>query len=181
MKFPGGKYAAIVADPPWPFETYSNKGKGRSADQHYATMTLADIAALPVADIAADDATLFMWAINPMLPEALDLIASWGFQYKTVGFTWAKQNRKSPGWFTGMGYWTRANTEMCLLATRGKPKRLHKDVRQLVVAPRREHSRKPGEIYDRIERLVSGPYIELFARQRQVNWQSWGLEADKFG
>lgn len=180
MKFPDGKYAAILVDPPWRFETYSDKGKGRSADKHYAVMGWQDLVDLPVSDLAAKDCALFLWTTDPMLPKALDLIEAWGFTYKTVAFTWAKTNRKSEGWFTGTGYWTRANPEMCLLGTRGKPKRLHKDVRQLITSPRREHSRKPDEVYEHIERLVAGPYIELFARQRRHNWQSWGLEVAKF-
>jgi N6-adenosine-specific RNA methylase IME4 len=107
----------------------SPKGEGRSASNHYGVMSLDDIKALPVADLAAKDCALFLWAIDSMLPQALDVIEAWGFTYKTVGFTWAKTNLKSDGFFTGMGYWTRCNPEQCLLATRGSPKRLHKDVR----------------------------------------------------
>lgn len=180
MKFPDGKYAAILADPPWGFKTYSNKGKRRSADNHYAVMTWQKLVDLPVSNLAAQDCILFLWTTDWILPKALDLIEAWGFTYKTAAFTWVKENRKSPGYFTGMGYWTRANPEQCLLATRGKPGRLNKDVRQLIVAPRREHSRKPDEVYEHIERLVAGPYIELFARQHRHNWHSWGLEVAKF-
>lgn len=180
MNFPTGKYGAILADPPWNFRTYSAKGKARSADRHYAVMAGDDLAALSVGDLAAPDCALFLWTTDPMLPRALALMAAWGFDFKTIAFTWAKTNAKSPGWFTGMGYWTRANPEMCILGTRGKPKRLNKDVRQLVVAPRREHSRKPDEIHDRIERLVGGPYLELFARAPRENWTVWGNQTERF-
>lgn len=173
------RYGAILADPPWRFAVRSPKGEGRSASQHYSTMTLADIMALPVADYAAKDCTLFMWAIDPMLPQALDVIRAWGFTFKTVGFYWTKTNKDGSS-FTGMGYWTRANPEQCLLATRGNPKRINKDVRRLITAPRRQHSRKPDCIYDRIERLVPGPYLEMFARQRRDGWDAWGNETHKF-
>ena len=174
------KYGAILADPAWHFAVRSAKGEGRSALQHYNIMSHADIAALPVADYAAPDCVLFLWTIDTHLPRALDLIKAWGFTYKTVGFYWTKRNKGgSP--FTGMGYWTRANPEKCLLATRGKPKRVDKGVARWIDAPRREHSRKPDEIYDRIERLVDGPYLEMFARQTKAGWDSWGNETEKFG
>ena len=173
------KYGAILCDPPWTFKTYSEKGKGRSAEQHYDCMTHEKLYELDLTYHALPDCALFLWTTDPMLPRALDVLENWGFQYKTVAFTWVKQNRDgSP--FTGMGYWTRANPEMCLLGTRGKPKRINKDVRQLIVAPRREHSRKPDEIYERIERLVGGPYLEMFARQQRPGWDQFGNEVDKF-
>ena len=177
------KYSAILADPPWSFRTYSGKGKGRSAEQHYDCMSFPELCVMKIP--AADDAALFLWVTDPMLRLGLELMAWWGFEYKTVAFTWVKCNKPAsinhvPQWFTGMGYWTRANPEMCLLGTRGKPKRINKDVRQLIVAPRREHSRKPDEIYDRIERLVGGPYLEMFARQTRPGWDSGGNEVGKF-
>jgi N6-adenosine-specific RNA methylase IME4 len=179
------KYQVIYADPPWSFSTYSAKGKGRSAEAYYDCMTLADIKALPVAEWAADDCVLLMWVTDPCLKQGLDVIDAWGFTYKTVGFYWAKCGiDKLTGlhdadiWPIGTGYWTRANPEQCLLATRGKPKRLNADVRKLIVSPRREHSRKPGEAYKRIERLCAGPYLELFARARRPGWDSLGAEVD---
>jgi N6-adenosine-specific RNA methylase IME4 len=174
------KYGVIYADPPWSFRTWSAKGTGRSAVSHYDCMDFAAIASLPIANLAADDCALLLWATDPMLPRALDLIDAWGFTYKTVGFTWAKTNEKSATYFTGMGYWTRSNPEQCLLATRGKPVRQAKNVPQLVVAPRREHSRKPDEVAERIERLLPGPYIELFARRTRQGWDSWGDQASLF-
>jgi N6-adenosine-specific RNA methylase IME4 len=174
-------YAALLCDPPWHWAVRSPKGDGRSARQHYGTMSLDEIKALPVADLAAKDCALFLWAIDSMLPHAFEVLKSWNFEFKTVGFTWIKQNLKSDGFFTGMGYWTRCNPEQCLLATRGSPKRLNKDVRQLVIAPRREHSRKPDEVRSRIERLVGGPYVELFARSRAPGWDvAFSDEPERF-
>jgi N6-adenosine-specific RNA methylase IME4 len=131
-------------------------------------------------DVAADDCALFLWAVDPLLDKAFELIRAWGFEYKTVGFYWVKQNSKSDSFFTGLGYWTRANPEQCLLATRGKPRRQEKDVRKLIVEPRREHSRKPEEVRERIERLVAGPYLELFARETKPEWHCWGDQAGLF-
>jgi N6-adenosine-specific RNA methylase IME4 len=172
-------YAVILCDPPWRFVTWSAKGQTRAAANHYDVMRLEDIKRLPVVDLAADDCALFLWAINPMLPQALAVMDAWGFTYKTVAFTWAKT---TPGgkWHLGLGYWTRANSELCLLATRGKPKRLAKDVRQLIISVRREHSRKPDEIAASIERLVGGRRCELFARHGRPGWDQWGAEIQKF-
>jgi N6-adenosine-specific RNA methylase IME4 len=117
----------------------------------------------------------------------LELIRAWGFEYKTCAFSWMKAHAGQIEMFRddfdalmGMGYWTRANNEVCLLATRGKPKRLNADVRQGIIAPRREHSRKPDGIHERIERLVAGPYVELFARATRPGWDAWGNEVGKF-
>ena len=188
---PTGPFACVLADPPWSFRSWSDKGKNRApdamvrqkglAERHYATMGLADIKALPVADVCAKDAVLFLWAVDCMLPEALDLMKGWGFTFKTVAFTWVKQNRVSPTPAIGLGYWTRGNPEMCLLGTRGKPRRLSAAVRQLIEAPRREHSRKPDETHGRIEALVPGPRLELFARQKRPGWTVWGNQTERFG
>lgn len=181
------KYGVIYADPPWRFRNYSRKGEGRNAVAHYDCMTIDEIAALPVAKWAARDCVLFLWAVDPLLPDAFRVMEAWGFTFKTVGFYWAKLNKmadpRSAGagdFFTGLGYWTRANVEQCLLATRGKPPRLAKDVRRLIVAPRREHSRKPGEVFDRIERLASGPYLEMFSRNSRPGWDLWGDQRGLF-
>jgi N6-adenosine-specific RNA methylase IME4 len=174
------KYGAIYADLPWYFRNWSAKGTGRNAVSHYDCMDFEAMARLPVQELAAEDCVLFLWAIDPLLPKALELVAAWGFEYKTVGFYWVKQNKASEGFFTGLGYWTRANPEQCLLATRGKPGRLAKDVRRLVVAPRREHSRKPDQIRELIERLVQGPYLELFARETKPGWDCWGNQVGIF-
>jgi len=173
-------YRLIYADPPWTFATYSAKGKGRSPEAYYDCLSLAELASLPVAEWAAEDAVLLLWTTDPLLEKAFEVIRAWGFTYKTVGFYWVKQNRSGVGFFTGLGFWTRANPEPCLLATRGNPRRKAADVAKLVVSPRREHSRKPDEIYERIERLCEGPYLELFARTTRPGWDAWGAEVGLF-
>jgi N6-adenosine-specific RNA methylase IME4 len=185
---PKGHYGAILADPPWQFKTLWGTASGpgnRNAD--YPTMDVDEISALPVKELAAPDCVLFTWAIWILMPKAFEAIEAWGFEYKTCAFDWMKAHAGQIEMFRddgdvqmGLGYWTRANSEPCLLATRGKPKRLNADVRQGIIAPRREHSRKPDCVHGRIERLVSGPYLELFARQRRPGWDCWGNETDKF-
>jgi len=172
----GQRFEVIYLDPPWPFEVYSGKGKRRSAERHYHTWPLARIKALPVKALAADDCALFLWAVWPELDVALDVIRAWGFKYQTCGFLWVKQNPNGEGLFTGMGYHTRANTEPCLLATRGSPLRLENDVHQVVMAPVKEHSEKPEEVARRIALLYPGPYLELFARRPRKRWTTWGNE-----
>lgn len=179
---PKKNFGVIMADPPWRFVTHSAKGKDRSAEQHYDCMGLDDIKKMPVADLAAKDCVLLMWITDPLLNVGLDVIKSWGFEYKTVGFYWVKTNKDgSP--FTGMGYWTRANPEQCLLATRGSPKRFAKNVPRLITSPRREHSRKPDEVYPRVDALLGEDTskLELFCRDPQPTWWSWGLEAEEGG
>ncbi len=142
-------------------------------------MSVKEICALPVADIAAVDSALFLWAVLPLLPEALRVIEAWGFSFRTTAFVWIKPNRIAPGWAVGTGFWTRANAEICLLGIKGKPQRQAKDVRQLIIEPRREHSRKPDETRDRIVRLMGDlPRVELFARQATPGWDVWGNEVD---
>lgn len=148
---------------------------------------MAQIKALPVADLCAPDACLFMWAVWPTLPDALEVMKAWGFEYKTCAFSWIKADPRQLEMFNddivpymGLGYWTRANSEICLLGTRGNPKRVNADVRQAIVEPKREHSRKPDCVPGRIERLVNGPYLELFARTERAGWSSWGNQTTKF-
>jgi N6-adenosine-specific RNA methylase IME4 len=140
-------------------------------------MTVEQIAALPVQQMAADDCALFLWATWPMIWQAAEVIRAWGFEYKTCAFDWVKQNQDGNGLSWGLGNWTRANTEPCLLATKGSPVRLNADVHQVIMAPRMEHSRKPDEVAERIMRLVPGPYIELFARRPREGWEVWGNQA----
>jgi N6-adenosine-specific RNA methylase IME4 len=185
---PRHHFAAIYADPPWSFEVWSrDTGNGRSASAHYETQATKNISDLPVGDLAASDCVLFLWACWPTIKDAFDVIAAWGFEYKTCAFNWTKADNRQPDFFqaelpaqVGMGYWTRANSEPCLLAIRGKPKRLNADVRQGIIAPRREHSRKPAGVHEKIERLVAGPYLELFARQSHPGWMTWGDQKTKF-
>jgi N6-adenosine-specific RNA methylase IME4 len=181
-------YKVIVADPPWRYSVFSPKGEGRSATRHYATMRLADIKAMPVEGLAATDCHLFLWSTGPNLAQSFEVIEAWGFQYSSLAFTWAKLNPKAPvdgGWHyasfhVGMGHTTRKNAEFCLLGRRGSPKRLSKAVRELIISPRREHSRKPDESYARIEAYAAGPYVDLFARERRPGWDSWGDQTDRF-
>jgi N6-adenosine-specific RNA methylase IME4 len=177
MDWPTGKYQVIVADPPWSFKTWSDKGRGRAPS--YKLMGLTQIMQLPVHELAADHCALFLWCSNPLLPDALRVISAWGFDYRTVAFNWAKTTRRSkpwsPKWHMGLGYYTRSNSEQCLLGVRGAPKRLDRGVRQLIIS---EHSRKPDEFFRAVERLVPGPYCELFARQMREGW--WGDEVDHF-
>lgn len=180
LPLPKKKYSVIYADPPWTFKTYSEKGsEKKSAKAHYSLMSREEIMGLPVSEIAADDCALFLWATYPNLPEALEVIKAWGFTYKTVAFTWVKRCKKSDGWFWGLGYWTRSNAEICLLATKGKPKRVSKSVHSVIDARVMEHSRKPDEVANRIEELMGDvSRIELFARRRLPGWDAWGLEVD---
>ena len=136
------KYNVILADPPWAYRVWSKKGIGRTAENHYPTMSIEDIRALPVGDLADDNCALFLWITFPQLNEAFSLIESWGFAYKTVAFVWVKQNKKVPSLFWGLGYWTRTNAEVCLLATRGKPKRQSASVHQVILSPVEQHSIK---------------------------------------
>lgn len=170
----GKKFGVILADPPWTFKVYSGKGKDRSADRHYNTMSLEDIMDLPVAQLAAPDCALFLWGVCPEVPGALAVMKAWGFEFKTKAFTWIKTNQNDSGLHWGMGYWTRANSEDVWLATRGAPKRKAMDVHQVIMSPVGEHSRKPEETQVRIEKLLDGPYLELFGRRPMAGWTVWG-------
>lgn len=186
------KWRVIYADPPWNFENRSELGEDRNANRHYDTMTIEDIMAMPVADIAEDDAVLFMWVTDPTLDQAMHVIRAWGFEYKTVAFYWVKtwesadlecmnETRSFP---LSTGYITRANPEQMLIASRGSPsKRIHlidgvlkpdMSIRRLQFGARGVHSQKPAKFYNLIERLYDGPYLELFARTRREGWGSWG-------
>lgn len=188
---PSGPFGCILADPPWSFKTYSGK-RGtphRTANDHYQTVEYEQLAEIPVASIAAKDCVLFMWVVDSHLDEAIELGKAWGFKFKTIAFIWCKELPRKPqrGLFgeetryrIGMGYYTRKQAEICLLFTRGAPKRLSKGVRQIITAPRREHSRKPDEQYERIQALMAGPYLEMFARQAWPGWSAWGNQTDKF-
>lgn len=172
------KYSIIYADPPWSYKVWSDKGKGRSAESHYPTMQKADIQKLPIGRIAAKNSVLFLWVTAPCLIEGIELITAWGFTYKTVAFTWVKQNKKSNGIFMGMGYYTRANAEYCLLATKGKVlERKSHSVSSVVLSHIERHSKKPNEVRDRIIELFGSiPRIELFAREQADGWDCWGNE-----
>lgn len=178
IPLPGKKYSIIYADPPW---SYQNRGTRAAASKHYGTMTVEEIKKMGVGDavggIANSDCALFMWATFPMLREALEAIEAWGFTYKTIAFNWVKQNKTGAGLFWGLGNWTRSNSEICLLAVKGKPKRVSASVHSVILSPIQQHSRKPAEARDRIVELMGDlPRIELFARETAPGWDSWGNE-----
>lgn len=144
-------------------------------------MRLPDLKALPVASWCAPDAVLLMWTTSSHLPQALELGEAWGFKYKSLGPIWCKTQKGDPSKpKMGMGYWVRQEAEITLLFTRGAPKRLNADVRQMIIEPAREHSRKPDEVYARCERLAAGPYLDMFGRQSRKGWDVWGNETKKF-
>jgi N6-adenosine-specific RNA methylase IME4 len=177
IPFPDKKYNIIYADPAWSYKVWSKKGQGRSAEHHYSTMNIDDIKNLPIQDIADDNCILFMWVTFPLLKDSFNVIESWGFTYKTVGFTWVKKNKKTDSWFWGMGHWTRANAELCLIATKGTIKRQSASVHQVIDTPIERHSKKPDIVRDKIVELVGDlPRIELFARETAEGWDSWGNE-----
>lgn len=189
MTIPPGPFSCILADPPWHHASRSAKGQTRrSPSHHYATMSLPDICALPVAASAAKDCHLFLWTTWPHLPQALKVMDAWGFKYSSAFLTWVKLNPSKGDliWFgdadfhVGMGYTSRKNTEILLLGRRGAPKRLSKGVRELMIAARRQHSRKPDETHIRIETYCDGPRLEMFAREQRSGWTSWGNETTKF-
>ena len=175
----GKKYKIIYADPPWQYRVYSKKGQGRSAENHYHTMNIKDIMALPVDKIADKDCILFLWITFPCLKEGIEVMERWGFKYKTCGFNWVKRNNKKNTYFMGLGFWTRSNSEVCLIGTKGQPKRISKSVPQICDARIMEHSRKPAEIRERIVELCGElPRIELFARDKVKGWDSLGDDMD---
>lgn len=174
--FPTGKYNIIYADPPW---SPANKGIGTNgrgaACKQYNVMSIEDIAALPVTSIAADDSLLFMWWLASMPAEALALVKAWGFTVKNMTcFSWLKQTTTGRDFF-GMGYYSRANQEQCLVARRGKSIVKKHNVEQNIRAVNVRHSQKPQEARDRIIEMCGDvPRIELFAREKADGWDAWG-------
>lgn len=186
---PRGPFAVILADPAWSYITYNGSGTPhRTKKDHYPVMTLDELKLLEVSEVAAKDCVLIMWVIGSHLDQALELGRSWGFTYKSDLFYWIKIGKSDPSVRPiGMGKWTRKQVETALIFTRGNPKRLDAGVRQLIeteehliYAARREHSRKPDQQYERIERLCAGPFLEMFARTQRSGWESWGNETTKF-
>ena len=172
------KYKIIYADPPW---EYKQKGSRGTAVNHYEVMTTEDICRLPIKDIKTDDAICFMWATFPNIDQALKVMREWGFEYKTASFVWVKKNKKSNSYFWGMGAYTRANAEVCLIgiSKKTKAKQCVKSnaVHQIVESPIEAHSKKPDEVRQRILQLLGDlPRIELFARQHADGWDCWGNE-----
>lgn len=172
------KYKIIYADPAWSYKDKALAGN-RGAGCKYNVMSIEDIKNLPVGGIADKDCVLFMWVTMPKLNECFEVIKQWGFAYKTVAFTWIKLNKNKPTPFMGMGRWTRANAEVCLLATKGKPIRISAGIHSVVMTPIEQHSKKPDEVRKRIVELMGDiPRVELFARQKVDGWDSWGNEIE---
>ncbi|WP_081849000.1 MT-A70 family methyltransferase [Acidiphilium angustum] len=170
----------ILIDPPWYFANYSAKGEGKNPVAHYDCMDLNWIKAMPVRELAdPTGCTVMCWATAPMLPQAIDTMAAWGVTFKSAG-AWAKQSATGDKWSFGPGYRFRSAAEFFLLGTIGNPPQKSRSVRNLIVAPVREHSRKPDEMRAMCEQLSDGPYIEVFARERAPGWLSWGNETTKF-
>ena len=171
------QYDVILADPPWTFSVWNADKSDRHVSHKYPLMSVDDICTLPIGRLAADNCALFLWATWPNLLDAIKVIGAWGFEYRTLGFEWVKLNSSGVGFHLGMGYYTRANSESCLLAVKGvMPVAVHSE-RNLLITPVREHSRKPDEQYGKIERLYPGRrYLELFARRKRAGWDSWGNE-----
>tara|TARA_R110001592_G_scaffold622_1_gene3256 strand:- start:108 stop:647 length:540 start_codon:yes stop_codon:yes gene_type:complete len=177
IPFPNKKYNIIYSDPAWTFKNWNKDQEKVLRKVPYATMKDEDIKNLPVKNITDNNCILFLWVTYPKLLDGIETIKSWGFEYKTCGFSWIKKNKKSNSLFMGMGYWTRSNNEICLLATKGKPKKISSSVHQVVYEPIREHSRKPDCVRNRIVELCGDlPRIELFARQKTDGWDAWGNE-----
>ncbi len=185
---PKGGFKVVYADPAWKYLTRGQQGpSSRVPDRHYKTMALSDVCALPIGEIAADDAWLFLWAPWAFTKHIFEVIAAWDFEFSSIGFTWVKLKRSHTGELMTRrsvhmttGYTTRKNTEPCWIARRGSPRRNRGDIQEAVFEPVREHSRKPDEVARRIVRYASGPRVELFARQAQPGFVGWGDEMGKY-
>ncbi|HWW46288.1 MAG TPA: MT-A70 family methyltransferase [Xanthobacteraceae bacterium] len=186
---PQGHYRAISADPPWHFKSNSRSNPGRNALRHYDCMSLDEIAALPVRSLAAPDCALWLWITGPMMVAGahLTIFRAWGFKPSGMGFVWVKLNPKASRLFfvkqdlaMGGGFTTRKNAEFCLIGKKGRSVRRCANVHEIIIDPRREHSRKPEDFYDRVEQYTAGPYLDLFSREARPGWDNWGNEATKF-
>lgn len=192
-----GGFRVVMADVPWKFRSWvanANPDSDRSADRHYRTMTLDEIAAMPVKDVVAPDAHLFFWTTMPFLMKSEAIMRAWGFRYSSSGFVWMKLKRSvgkaqlqmvslneiAKFLHVGMGHTTRKNVEICLLGRRGNARRIDRSVQEAIITPVREHSRKPDEAYERARRYAAGPYLELFSREEREGWTTWGNETGKF-
>lgn len=178
-EIPDNHYGCIIADPPWQFRTYSAKGEAKSPQAHYRVMSLDGIKNMPVEKMAAMRCVLLLWATAPMLPQAIEVMTAWGFEYKSA-LAWAKRSKADTGWSFGTGYWLRSAAEFLLLGTSGSPSPQSRRTRNLIVSPVRAHSRKPDCQYEIAEALARGPYLELFSRTSRDGWDSFGDEAGTF-
>lgn len=169
------RYSVVYADPPWSYNQFQGKGtKYGDVSAHYQTMTKEELEQFPINNFAdSKNCVLFMWATFPNLPQAIELVAKWGFEYKTVAFVWIKTRKE--GYYSGLGFYTNSNAEIVIIAKRGQLERKNKNVKQLVFSPLEQHSQKPNEVRQRIVDLYGDiPRIELFARERFHGWDSFG-------
>lgn len=175
------KYKIIYADPPWDYggRKLNASSGGKELNDHYPTMKIEDICALPIKQLADKNCLLFLWVTYPHLEKSFDVIKSWGFKYSTVAFEWVKMTSTGKN-VCFMGSWTcGGGIELCLLARRGSVKRVHKNVRKMIIAERKRHSEKPDETRKRIIDLVGDlPRVELFARKKIEGWDVWGNEVE---
>lgn len=173
------KYKIIYADPPWEYSPVDSwKKMGGGVGGKYSMMNVWQICALPVKALAAPNCILFLWATFPNLKEAIMVMEAWGFKYTTLGFSWIKTNKENGKPFFGIGHYTKSNCEVCLIGTKGGSMKVSDMVSSVVISPKREHSRKPDEVRERIVELCGDrPRIELFARERFDGWDVWGNEA----
>ena len=179
----GQRFATVLADPPWRFQNRT----GKMAPEHrrlsrYSTMKLEEIKSLPVSEYATDPAHLYLWVPNALLPEGIEVLRAWGFEYKS-NIVWHKVRKDGGSDGRGVGFYFRNVTEMVLFGIRGKNARTLKPGRRqvnLIASRKREHSRKPDELYDVVESCSPGPYLELFARGKRKNWSVWGDQSEDY-
>ena len=177
---PAGGYNVIYVDDPWLFDTRTKEGKDKSADRHYPCMSTELLCKLPIGGLASKNCALLMWCTWPKIFDVLPVIESRGFKYSGLGWEWIKKNPETKKYAFGGGYGTRKNLEPCVLSRIGKPYLKTNSERDFLYAPRRTHSRKPDEAYEKIERMYDGPYIEIWGRNRRNGWDVFGNETDKF-
>jgi N6-adenosine-specific RNA methylase IME4 len=183
------KYRVVTADPPWHFKSNSKSKPGRNAMRHYSCMSLPEVADLPVQNHLADNAILFLWITGPFLAIGahIPIMKAWGFKPSGMGFVWIKLNPKAPEMIfterdlaTGGGFTTRKNAEYCLIGKHGRSVRESASVHEVIIEPRRQHSRKPDKFYNRVEKYTSGPRLELFSRRNRPGWTCWGDQVGMF-
>lgn len=177
IALPDGKYNCIYADPPWQYW----EGGEKNQSKHYKTLKIEEIKKYEdkegrkIIDLVADNCILFLWETAPILPEAIEVMRSWGFEYSTVGFVWVKSLKDGTGFAFGNGSWTRANAEYCLIGIKGSVERKDAGILQIIYAPKEEYLKKPAIVRDKIVELVGDiPRIELFAREKTHGWDLWG-------
>lgn len=184
------KFGAIIVDYPWYLQTYSERGNNRAPK--YPVMTKERGMNMPMEAVMAKDCYVFMWTSGPFVKQAFDICEAWGLEYSTYPFVWIKPTRRTAAqgkfffqieddenWEKGNGYVTMANAEIVLGFKRGRPERINSGVRQLIVHPRMEHSRKPDDAHERVEQLYQGPFLELFARRKYPGWVCVGNQLTK--